>query len=147
VVVVAGEPEGDPESILRTADDSTWFAVCGDGRQPVWIEVLFPEYMRVVELSKYTFSHGMNLANHMFPVCRALYCSQVTPGCNTTACRAVWHLRFRVLRNEGGWQPLPRQASSGNLCVRTVCVAALLAWLSPILLNGDCSMHMSACDA
>ena len=65
--MLAGEPEGDPASILRVADDNTWFAVSDNSRQPVWIEVQFPESMRVVELSKYTFSHGLNMASHMFP--------------------------------------------------------------------------------
>lgn len=60
--------EGDAESILRTHDDSAWFMVSGEtGGQAVWIEVEFPPNMRVVELNKYTFSHGMNFANHMFP--------------------------------------------------------------------------------
>ncbi|KAJ9515469.1 hypothetical protein QJQ45_016458 [Haematococcus lacustris] len=61
--------EGDAESILRVHDqDSAWFVVSGDsGQQPVWIEVELPPNMRVVELQRYTFSHGMNFANHMLP--------------------------------------------------------------------------------
>jgi len=70
-VKVSGDVvEGDAESILRVQDDSAWFMVSGDAtssQQPVWVELEFPETMRVVELTKFTFSHGMNFANHMFP--------------------------------------------------------------------------------
>lgn len=67
--VHVGETEGDPDSILRTLEDpSSWFNVSSDdSSRPVWLEVLFPPHMRVVELTKYTFSHGMNMASHMFP--------------------------------------------------------------------------------
>ncbi|GLI64801.1 hypothetical protein VaNZ11_008207 [Volvox africanus] len=68
-VRVSGETEGDPDSILSTLDDPTsWFNVTGDDpSRPVWLEVVFPPHMRVVELTKYTFSHGMNMSAHMFP--------------------------------------------------------------------------------
>ncbi|EFJ47596.1 hypothetical protein VOLCADRAFT_120965 [Volvox carteri f. nagariensis] len=68
-VRVSGETEGDPDSILRTLDDpASWFNVTGDDPlRPVWVEVVFPPHMRVVELTKYTFSHGMNMSAHMFP--------------------------------------------------------------------------------
>ncbi|GIL76460.1 hypothetical protein Vretimale_5993 [Volvox reticuliferus] len=68
-VRVSGETEGDPDSILNTLDDPTsWFNVTGDDpSRPVWLEVVFPPHMRVVELTKYTFSHGMNMSAHMFP--------------------------------------------------------------------------------
>lgn len=43
--------------------------VSGDngGQSAVWIEVELPPHMRVVDLTKLTFSHGMNFATHMFP--------------------------------------------------------------------------------
>jgi len=61
--------EGDAESILRVHDqEAAWFMVSSDnGAAPVWIEVELPPNMRVAELSKFTFSHGMNFATHMFP--------------------------------------------------------------------------------
>ncbi|KAG2425797.1 hypothetical protein HXX76_013422 [Chlamydomonas incerta] len=74
-VRVSGDTvEGDADSILRTASSESdtgagsWFTVSSeDASRPVWVEVAFPPCMRVVELSKYTFSHGMNMIAHMFP--------------------------------------------------------------------------------
>ncbi|KAG2447529.1 hypothetical protein HYH02_007453 [Chlamydomonas schloesseri] len=79
-VRVSGDTvEGDADSILRvtpgggsSSDTDTgpgsWFTVSSeDASRPVWVEVGFPACMRVVELSKYTFSHGMNMIAHMFP--------------------------------------------------------------------------------
>ncbi|PNW73103.1 hypothetical protein CHLRE_14g618900v5 [Chlamydomonas reinhardtii] len=66
--------EGDADSILRTSSSDSdtgagsWFTVSSeDPSRPVWVEIAFPPCMRVVELSKYTFSHGMNMIAHMFP--------------------------------------------------------------------------------
>lgn len=66
--------EGDADSILRTSSSDSdtgagsWFTVSSeDPSRPVWVEIAFPPCMRVVELSKYTFSHGMNMIvrNHV----------------------------------------------------------------------------------
>ncbi|GFR50587.1 hypothetical protein Agub_g12861 [Astrephomene gubernaculifera] len=91
VRVSGDQVEGDPDSVLRTGSDDTasWFTVSGDDpSHPVWVEVVFPPHMRVVEFSKYTFSHGMNMIAHMFPygISDSSWfqmkgmCTQVSPG-------------------------------------------------------------------